>query len=175
MAVEAEPSHQYPITCCCCVTDGSRGAVWQNAVWHGSLYEAKVCHWIPPCGKNCPHWHSLTLAEHWWRSNSGCEHSETVGGAFQQWQQWVTSTGADCYEPSMQALVHHWWKCIANGAECVEKLYCGWESSLSNSAIVLIVSVTVSKKINRRYYFQSNLCNFWSYHLFCDTKVYADG
>jgi len=27
MAVEAEPSHQNPITCCCCVTDGSRGAV----------------------------------------------------------------------------------------------------------------------------------------------------
>ena len=26
-AVEVEPSHQYPITCCCCVTDGSRGAV----------------------------------------------------------------------------------------------------------------------------------------------------
>ena len=26
MAVEVEPSHQYPITCCCRVTDGSRGA-----------------------------------------------------------------------------------------------------------------------------------------------------
>ncbi|MEQ5146204.1 hypothetical protein ABN231_18085 [Proteus mirabilis] len=27
MAVEVEPSHQYSITFCCCVTDGSRGAV----------------------------------------------------------------------------------------------------------------------------------------------------
>jgi len=27
MAVEAEHSHQYPITFCCPVTDGSRGAV----------------------------------------------------------------------------------------------------------------------------------------------------
>ena len=27
LAVEAEPSHQYSITCCCRVTDGSRGAV----------------------------------------------------------------------------------------------------------------------------------------------------
>ena len=27
MAVEVEPSYQYPITCCCSVTDGSRGAV----------------------------------------------------------------------------------------------------------------------------------------------------
>ena len=26
IAVEAEPSHQYPITFCCCVTDGNRGA-----------------------------------------------------------------------------------------------------------------------------------------------------
>ena len=28
MAVEVEPSHQYPIKFCCCVADGSR--VWQN-------------------------------------------------------------------------------------------------------------------------------------------------
>jgi len=27
MAVEAEPSHKYPVPCCCCVTDGSRGAL----------------------------------------------------------------------------------------------------------------------------------------------------
>jgi len=27
MAVEVELSHQYPITCCCRVADGSRGAV----------------------------------------------------------------------------------------------------------------------------------------------------
>jgi len=27
MAVEAEPSQQYSILLCCCVTDGSRGAV----------------------------------------------------------------------------------------------------------------------------------------------------
>ena len=27
MTAEVEPSQQYPITCCCCVTDGSTGAV----------------------------------------------------------------------------------------------------------------------------------------------------
>ena len=27
MAVEAEPSHQFSVPCCCCVTDGSRGAI----------------------------------------------------------------------------------------------------------------------------------------------------
>jgi len=32
MAVEVEPSHQYPVTFCCCVIDGSRGAVCQKDV-----------------------------------------------------------------------------------------------------------------------------------------------
>jgi len=59
---------------------------WQNGIWHGCVYEAKVCHWIPTCGKNVTNWHSSALAEHFWRSNSGCEHSEMVG-VFQQWQQ----------------------------------------------------------------------------------------
>ena len=61
MAVEVEPSHQYSITCCCRVTDGSRGAVWQNGIWHGSASEAKVENWIPPCDKNSTHWHSSVL------------------------------------------------------------------------------------------------------------------
>ena len=42
--------------------------------------------------KNCTHWHSLMLAEHLWRPNSGCEHGEEVGGGFQLWQQQVTSS-----------------------------------------------------------------------------------
>ena len=50
-------------------------------------YEAKVWNWTPPHGKNGTHWHLSTLAEHLWRSNSRCEHSEAVGGAFQQWWQ----------------------------------------------------------------------------------------
>ena len=32
MAVEAEPSHQYSVTFCCHVTDGSGGAVRQNGI-----------------------------------------------------------------------------------------------------------------------------------------------
>ena len=87
MAVEAGHFHQYSVTFCCCVTDGSRGAVWQSGVWLGSMYEAKVCHWIPPCSKNGIHWHSSMLVECLWRPNSGCEHSEAVVGAFQQWWQ----------------------------------------------------------------------------------------
>jgi len=111
MVIEVEPSHQYSITFCCCATVGSRGAVWQNGIWHGSVDEAKVCHWIPPCGKDGTHWHSLKLDVCLWRPNGGCEHSEVVGGAFQQWeqQQWVTSAGADFEECGIQALVHCWW------------------------------------------------------------------
>ena len=63
MAVGAEPSHQYSITCCCHVADGSRGALWHDGVWHGSACGAKVCHWIPSCGKSGTHWHSWMLTE----------------------------------------------------------------------------------------------------------------
>ena len=52
-AVEVEHSHQYSIAFCCCVTDGSREAIWHNVIWHRSVYEAMVWHLIPPCGKNC--------------------------------------------------------------------------------------------------------------------------
>ena len=62
----------------------------QNGVWHVRAYEAKMCHWIPPCGKKCHNWHLLMLVECLWRPNSGCEHSEAVGGTFQQWRHcWV--------------------------------------------------------------------------------------
>jgi len=42
MVAEAEPSHQYSITFCCCVADGSRGVVWQNGDGHERAYETKV-------------------------------------------------------------------------------------------------------------------------------------
>ena len=79
MAAEAEPSHQYSITCCCCVIDGNRRVVWQNDIWRGSVCEAQMCHRILPWRKNGTHWHSSMLAENFSRLTSGCEHSETVG------------------------------------------------------------------------------------------------
>ena len=63
MTVEAEPSCQYSVTFCCCVTDVSWGAVWQNHIWHGSEYEAKVCHLISSHRKNCTHWLTSTECE----------------------------------------------------------------------------------------------------------------
>ena len=64
MAEEVEPTHQYPNVFSCHVTDGSREAVWQNSIWHGSADEAKLWNQILPCGKKGTHWHS-----HWYLLN----------------------------------------------------------------------------------------------------------
>jgi len=89
MAVEVESSCQYSITFCCCVTGGSRGAVWQKChlewkcMWSKHV-ELTSSTWE----KNSTYWHSLMLAEHLWRPKSGCEHSELMGDTFWQcWQQ----------------------------------------------------------------------------------------
>jgi len=115
---------QYSITSCGCMTDGSKGAVWQNGIWCGSAEEAKVCHWIPPSSKSGTPWHSSVLAECWWRPTSGCEDSEVVGDAFQKWwqRQWGTSTGTACYKCGMWALHCHWQKWWFWKTE-----FCSWE------------------------------------------------
>ena len=117
VTVVVEPSHQYSTTPCCLLTDDSRMAVWQNGVWH----EAKVCHLIPPRGKNCMHWHSSAFAEHLQRSDTGCEHSVVVSGTFNQWwqRQCINSAGVDFHEHSMQAPFNSWWKCIASSGDCI--------------------------------------------------------
>ena len=81
MAVGTESSQKYSITFCCCVTDGSRGTVWHNGTWHGSVDEAKVWNWIL-CEKKIIYCHLSVLIERFWRQDSGCENSEVVGGAF---------------------------------------------------------------------------------------------
>ena len=82
---------------------------------------------IPSCGKIDTHWHSSMLAEHLWRPNNGYEHSEAVGGTFQQWCHHSSCERVGhlhcCrfFEHGMQPLVHHWWKCIANAGDYVEE------------------------------------------------------
>ena len=79
MAVEAEPSHQYSDTCCCRVTDGSRGSLTEWCLtW--SAYGAKV---VSPSSSMQEKMSPIDI--HRWRPSSGCEHSEVTGGAFQQW------------------------------------------------------------------------------------------
>ena len=69
-----------------------------------------------------------------------------------------------CWHRSLQALyagscssvakMHssRWWLCWKLDA-------CRWKFDQSNSVIVLLVSLVVSMEINRRHYFQSDLCN----------------
>jgi len=64
LAVQVEPSHQYPITFCCQVTDGSRGALWHNTIWHGSACEEKCATEFLHAEKMAPtdiHWHLLNV------------------------------------------------------------------------------------------------------------------
>ena len=90
-------------------------------------------------------------------TNDGCEHSEAVGGVFQQWWQQITSTVANFLQAqhadSCSPLVKmpSWWRWL-----CWKLLFCSWEFVLSNSVIVLFVSVIVSKEISKRHYFQSD-------------------
>ena len=160
MAMEVELSQEYSVMFCCCVTDGSRGAVWQNGVCHGSAYGAKVCYWITTCystgKKNDTPWHSLMLAEHFWRTNSVCEHSEAMVVVFQQWwqRQWVTSNSSGFYSRGKQALVHCRQKFVCNHDWlCWKTVLWSWEFPIS----VLFISIVVSMEINRRHYLQSNL------------------
>ena len=107
MAGEVEPSGWYSILCCCNVTDGSRGAVWQNSIWHRNGYEAKcfgeflcVEKWLPLAFI----YTYLMLMEPkrwmWARWGSGWCVSAVVTA--------VMPSGADFCEGSMQALVRGW-------------------------------------------------------------------
>jgi len=89
MVVVVEPSHQHSVTFCCHVTEGSRGAVWQNGVCHRSVWTRGVSLNSSMWKK----WYPLTFINACWTLTETkqclCEHSEVVvGGAFQQWWQW---------------------------------------------------------------------------------------
>ena len=112
MVVEGDPSWWYSIPCCFRVADGSRGAIWQNDVWHRSVYGAKVRHWILPCKKK---WHPLTFIYTWWMFMESRQW---------MWAQWgggwcisavatemcktgyVPDSHADFHKQNMQVLVH---------------------------------------------------------------------
>ena len=123
------------------------------------------------------HWYSLMLAECLWTSNSGYEHSEVVGGAFQQWWQWRERRATFwtamqmSYEHSMQTPGHHWQKCTASGSNYVEKEQIISHKALWNTVIVFFVSVAVSVEINRWRYFQSYLCT-WIFIWFGKTNLF---
>ena len=101
MAVEVEPSHQYSITCCCHVTDGSREAVWQNGSWHGSTYKAEVWSWIPPHGNIAP------TDIHWLLLNVNRDQTADVRTG-KQWMVYFSSGTSDVKDKP-----HSRWPCTA--------------------------------------------------------------
>ena len=108
VAVDVEPSHQYSITFCCCVTDVSK-----KALWHGSEYEAKAWKGIPVYRKNNSYWHLSMLAECLRGPKNGCEHHEAV-----RWYvsavvtvMWKTSHIPECHADSRCLQAQHEGSC----------------------------------------------------------------
>ena len=124
MVADAQPSHQYSITCCCHMTDGSWEEVWQNGVWHGCVYKPKVWNWISTCGKN------VTTDIHWCLLNVYGDQTENVS-TVRQWGVHFSSgksySGLSLlmevfYEYGMQLPVHHWQDFSAVITACLESL-----------------------------------------------------
>ena len=133
IAVEVESSCYFSFTCCCCVTDGSRGVVWQNGVWHGSEYKAKRCHWIP--SSLWKRWHPLIFIDTcqtfmelsqwmWAQWGSGWCISAVVTARLGHlhWCRllWVWYAGS-C---SLLVKMHSWW------CDCWKRVFCSWEFAL---------------------------------------------
>ena len=160
VAAEGEPHHQYPIAFWCCVIDGSRGAVGKSdcLTWK--------CIWSKDMPLNFSMWkklHPLAFTDTCWM------FMRTKQWVWAQWGgRWCISavatvghsSGADFYGCTMQALVHWWQKWMADGVDCTEKECSAAELALSNSIILLFVSVVISMEINRRHYFWNNLYVF---------------
>jgi len=148
MAAEVEPSHQYSATFCCCVTDGSRGAVWHNGTWHGSAYKGVDVFpltFIHICGMftETKQW----MWAHW---GSGWSVSAVVTVGHFHWYRRLWAQHAESC--SSLTKMHSWWWWL-----WWKTVFCSWEFSLRNSVNVLFVSVFISREINSRHYFWSNL------------------
>jgi len=78
MAVEDEPSHQYPITCGCVWQVSAEGQSDKMASEMEAQMKQRCV--TPPCvlhvEKNGTYWHLSMLSGCLWRPNSRCEHSE---------------------------------------------------------------------------------------------------
>ena len=123
IAVEVEPSHQYPVTCCCHVIDDSRGALWQNT----------ILTWKCRCRKggelNSSMWKKIA---HLWRPISRCVHVKW-------WVVCFSSGDSDSVSPLLvqissctacRLLFITSKKSIANDCVCVEKILSAAENLL---------------------------------------------
>ena len=95
------------------------------------------------------HWHLLNV------------YGDQIGDASTARQEMVHFSGGSSGSlPLVQIFTsiacRLWCKCIANGGGLCWKIwFCSWEFALSNSVILLYVSVVVPMEINRKNYFWS--------------------
>ena len=68
--------------------------IWKQRSSLIQWYPTWKCIWIKDVSVNSSmqkkllHWHSVMLTQHLWAPNSGCEHREELGSAFQQQRLW---------------------------------------------------------------------------------------
>ena len=108
MVVEVEPSCQYSPAFCCCGTDGSKGAIWQNDIWHGSAWSKDVL---------LKKWQSLTFTDDYWTS------METEEWMWVQWGDGVVHFISG--ESNMKDKPHSGRPCSAatsQNEECLDQL-----------------------------------------------------
>jgi len=128
--------------------------IWQNGIWCGGAYEAKVCNWIPPWGKRLL---PLTLTDAAWM------FMKTKQWMLMQWGGgWCSGNSGS---PALvQIFLSMAWRLLFIAGENAQPVMvtmlikpCSLEFALSNSVTVLFISVVVSMEINRRHYCWSNL------------------
>ena len=125
VAVGAEPSYQCPVTFCCCVTAGSRGAVWQwclmwKCVWsEGEELNSSVQKIRHPLTfiDNC--WMFMETNK-WMLVQWGC------GAAFQQWWHWQWSP------PLVQMFLSAAWRLLFIAGENAQQMVM---TTLKNSVL----------------------------------------
>jgi len=151
MAEEVEPSCQYSVTFCCCMTDGSRRAVWQDGVWRRNAYEAKMWNNSSMWKK----WHTVTFIDACWmfmETKMWMWAQWGGGGAFQQWwqQQWPLRAWHAGSSSSLAKMHSQWWWLL------IEQILNYKTISFKQCYCALIISCS-SMEINRRHYFQGDL------------------
>jgi len=134
MAVQAEPSYQYSFTCWCCVTDGSRGAVWQHDIWHE--VHTKQMHGIKFL-------HAENVAPtnfHWLLLSIYGDQTMDVSRV----RQWLAHLGSSDSRSHLLVQIsataackfNDGWKCIANDGDYAEKQCCIADTSLYQTVLL---------------------------------------
>ena len=116
MAVEAEPSHQYPTTCLLLLCDRWQqrgGLIWERRWSEGASLNSSMQNKRHPLAFIDAYW-TFMETNQWMQHSEGCVVDFSSGSVGHlRWCRFVWVQHA--------ALIHHWWKCTASGSDCVKK------------------------------------------------------